>query len=231
MRRILCTMAAAALVIVGAAAVAEEVPTLKSERERISYSLGVEMGNNLKRQGIDLDVTLLTRGMQDVLSGGTLLLGEAEVREAVMAFQKDLMAKQQEAQKAASAKARAEGETFLAANAKKDGVVTLPSGLQFKVITQGSGASPQASDTVSVHYRGRLIDGTEFDSSYRRNEPASFRVGGVIAGWTEALQLMKVGAKWELTIPSKLAYGDRGNSNVIPPGATLVFEIELLAIQ
>jgi len=148
-----------------------------------------------------------------------------------MAFQKELMAKQQEAQKAVSAKAKAEGEAFLAANATKDGVVTLPSGLQYKVITPGSGASPKASDTVSVHYRGRLIDGTEFDSSYKRNEPTSFPVGGVIPGWTEALQLMKVGAKWELYVPAKLAYGDRGAGGLIPPGATLVFEVELLSIK
>jgi FKBP-type peptidyl-prolyl cis-trans isomerase FklB len=198
---------------------------LKTQREKTSYALGVEVGSNLKRQGVDLDAALIAKGLQDALAGGTMLLTEAEVREVVQAFQRELMAKQQEAQKSVSAKAKAEGEAFLAANATKEGVVTLPSGLQYKVITPGSGASPKASDTVTVHYRGRLIDGTEFDSSYKRNEPTSFPVGGVIPGWTEALQLMKVGAKWELYIPAKIAYGDRGAGGVIPPGATLVFVV------
>jgi len=212
-------------------ALAEGAKELKTERERLSYALGVEMGNNLEKQGLDIDAGLLARGITDALTGGTLLLGEAEAREIVMAFQKQLMARQQEAQKAASAKSRAEGDAFLVANAGKPGVVSLPSGLQYKVIVPGSGASPKASDTVSVHYRGRLVDGTEFDSSYKRNEPTSFPVGGVIPGWTEALQLMKVGAKWELYIPAALGYGDRGAAGVIPPGATLIFEVELLAIK
>jgi FKBP-type peptidyl-prolyl cis-trans isomerase FklB len=231
MRRTAIVVAVVVLLVTAANGVAADATALKSEREKTSYALGVEVGSNLKRQGVDLDAALIAQGLRDVLTGGTLLLGEAEVRAAVMAFQKELMAKQQEAQKAVSAKAKAEGEAFLAANATKDGVVTLPSGLQYKVITPGSGASPKASDTVSVHYRGRLIDGTEFDSSYKRNEPTSFPVGGVIPGWTEALQLMKVGAKWELYVPAKLAYGDRGAGGLIPPGATLVFEVELLSIK
>jgi FKBP-type peptidyl-prolyl cis-trans isomerase FklB len=225
------TLAIVAALGTAANAVGADATALKTARDKTSYALGVEMGNNLKRQEIDLDVALLSQGISDVLSGGTPLLAEAEVREIMMAFQKDLMAKQQEAQKAVSAKAKAEGDAFLAANARKDGVISLPSGLQYRVITQGTGPSPKASDTVSVNYRGRLLDGTEFDSSYKRNEPASFRVGGVIAGWTEALQLMKVGSKWELYVPSKLAYGDRGMGAVIPPGAMLIFEVELLSIQ
>ena len=231
MRRTVGTLAVVVVLATAVGAVAEETGALTSERDKISYALGLEMGNNLKRQGIDIDPTLLGQGIKDALTGGTPRLSEAEAREAVMKFQKDQMAKQQEAQKAASAKAKAEGDAFLAANAKKDGVVTLPSGLQYKVITQGTGATPKASDTVSVHYRGRLVDGTEFDSSYKRNEPTSFPVGGVIPGWTEALQLMKVGSKWELYVPAKLAYGDRGAGGVIPPGATLVFEVELLSIK
>jgi len=231
MRRTVGTLAVVVVLATAVGAVAEETGALTSERDKISYALGLEMGNNLKRQGIDIDPTLLGQGIKDALAGGTPRLSEAEAREAVMKFQKDQMAKQQEAQKAASAKAKAEGDAFLAANAKKDGVVTLPSGLQYKVITQGTGATPKASDTVSVHYRGRLVDGTEFDSSYKRNEPTSFPVGGVIPGWTEALQLMKVGSKWELYVPAKLAYGDRGAGGVIPPGATLVFEVELLSIK
>jgi len=231
MRRTVGILAVVVVLATAVGAVAEETGALTSERDKISYALGLEMGNNLKRQGIDIDPTLLGQGIKDALAGGTPRLSEAEAREAVMKFQKDQMAKQQEAQKAASAKAKAEGDAFLAANAKKDGVVTLPSGLQYKVITQGTGATPKASDTVSVHYRGRLVDGTEFDSSYKRNEPTSFPVGGVIPGWTEALQLMKVGSKWELYVPAKLAYGDRGAGGVIPPGATLVFEVELLSIK
>ena len=231
MKRIPVTLVVVLLLAVAVAAVAEDATVLKTERDKISYSLGVEMGNNLKRQGIDVDTALLAQGIKDALGGGKLLLDEISVKDAVLAFQKDLMAKQQAAQKVKAEKAKTEGDTFLAANAKQGGVVTLPSGLQYKVITNGEGASPKASDTVSVHYRGRLIDGTEFDSSYKRNEPTSFPVGGVIPGWTEALQLMKVGSKWELFIPAKLAYGDRGAGGLIPPGATLVFEVELLSIK
>jgi FKBP-type peptidyl-prolyl cis-trans isomerase FklB len=231
MKRIPVMLAVVVLLATSVVAIAEDATVLKSEREKLSYGLGVEMGNNLKRQGVDIDAALLTQGLRDALTGGQLLLGEAECREAVMAFQKELMAKQQEAQKVRSEKAKAEGDAFLLANAKKEGVTTLPSGLQYKVITPGSGPFPKATDTVTVHYRGRLVDGTEFDSSYKRNEPTSFPVNGVIAGWTEALQLMKVGSKWELYIPAKIAYGDRGAGSVIPPGATLIFEVELLSIK
>jgi FKBP-type peptidyl-prolyl cis-trans isomerase FklB len=230
MKTMVCTVAVGAALLAAAGGFAAD-PALKDQRERTSYALGVEVGSNLKRQGVDLDAALVAQGIRDALSGGAMLLTEAEVRETVQAFQRELMARQQEAQKSAAAKARAEGEAFLAANAKKEGVVTLPSGLQYKVITPGTGPSPKASDTVTVHYRGRLVDGTEFDSSYKRNEPTSFPVGGVIPGWTEALQLMKVGAKWELYIPAKIAYGDRGAGGVIPPGATLIFEVELLSIK
>ena len=231
MRKSTVVITVVALLATAVAAVAEEAAAFKSEREKLSYALGVEMANNLKRQAIDVDAALLTEGIRDVLGGGTLRLGENEVRETVMAFQRDLMNKQQEAQKVKAEKAKAEGETFLAANGKKEGVVTLPSGLQYRIVTEGSGASPKATDTVTVHYRGRLTDGTEFDSSYKRNEPTSFPVTGVIPGWTEALQLMKVGSKWELFIPARLAYGDRGAGGVIPPGATLTFEVELLSIK
>jgi FKBP-type peptidyl-prolyl cis-trans isomerase FklB len=230
MRTTICTVAVGAALLTAAGGFTAD-SALTTQREKTSYALGVEVGSNLKRQGIDLDAALIAKGLQDALTDGTMLLTEAEVHETVQVFQRELMAKQQEAQKSVSAKAKAEGEAFLAANATKEGVVTLPSGLQYKVITPGSGASPKASDTVTVHYRGRLIDGTEFDSSYKRNEPTSFPVGGVIPGWTEALQLMKVGAKWELYIPAKIAYGDRGAGGVIPPGATLIFEVELLSIK
>jgi FKBP-type peptidyl-prolyl cis-trans isomerase FklB len=209
----------------------EDAPALKTDREKQSYAVGVEMGNNIKRQGVDLDGNLIAQGIKDALAGGTMRLTEAEVKETVMAFQKDLMAKQQAIHKAAGDKAKAEGEAFLAANAKKSDVATLPSGLQYKVVTEGTGAMPKASDTVTVNYRGKLVDGTEFDSSYARNEPATFPVHGVIPGWTEALQLMKVGSKWELYIPASLAYGERGAGGKIPANAALIFEVELLGIK
>jgi FKBP-type peptidyl-prolyl cis-trans isomerase FklB len=209
----------------------EDAPALKTDREKQSYAVGVEMGNNIKRQGVDLDGNLIAQGIKDALAGGTMRLTEAEVKETVMAFQKDLMAKQQAIHKAAGDKAKAEGEAFLAANAKKSDVATLPSGLQYKIVTEGTGAMPKASDTVTVNYRGKLVDGTEFDSSYARNEPATFPVHGVIPGWTEALQLMKVGSKWELYIPASLAYGERGAGGKIPANAALIFEVELLGIK
>jgi FKBP-type peptidyl-prolyl cis-trans isomerase FklB len=146
------------------------------------------------------------------------------------AFQKEMMAKREQAGKEAGAKNKVEGEAFLAENGKKEGVVTLPDGLQYKILKEGDGAKPKATDTVTVHYRGTLISGTEFDSSYKRKEPVSFPVNGVIAGWTEALQLMKVGSKWQLFIPSTLAYGERGAGPDLGPNATLIFEVELISI-
>ncbi len=231
MRRATCAVLAVSFLAASIVVRGEDAPVLKTDRERQSYAIGVEMGNNIKRQGVDLDGNILAQGIRDALAGGTMLLTDAEVKATVMAFQKNLIAKQQAAQKAAGDKAKTEGEAFLAANAKKDGVKTLPSGLQYKVITEGTGAMPKASDTVTVNYRGKLTDGTEFDSSYARNEPATFPVHGVIPGWTEALQLMKVGSKWELYVPANLAYGERGAGGKIPANAALVFEVELLGIK
>jgi len=231
MRRATCALLAVSFLAVPIVVRGEDAPALKTDREKQSYAVGVEMGNNIKRQGVDLDGNLIAQGIKDALAGGTMRLTEAEVKETVMAFQKDLMAKQQAIHKAAGDKAKAEGEAFLAANAKKSDVATLPSGLQYKVVTEGTGAMPKASDTVTVNYRGKLVDGTEFDSSYARNEPATFPVHGVIPGWTEALQLMKVGSKWELYIPASLAYGERGAGGKIPANAALIFEVELLGIK
>ncbi|MFH1176939.1 MAG: FKBP-type peptidyl-prolyl cis-trans isomerase [Acidobacteriota bacterium] len=210
---------------------AQDKPALQDERQKISYSLGVDIANNLKRQGIEVDGALVAQGLKDALAGGKLLLTDTEMKEAMGALQRELMAKRQERAKAQGEKAKAEGEAFLAENKKKEGIVVLPSGLQYKVSTEGSGAQPKATDTVSVNYRGTLVDGTEFDSSYKRGQAATFPVNGVISGWTEALQLMKVGAKWQLFIPSTLAYGERGASGSIPPNATLIFEVELLEIK
>ena len=162
---------------------------------------------------------------------GRVLLTEQEIREITTAFQKEMMAKQEELNKKLGEKNKKEGEVFLAENKKKEGVKTLPSGLQYKVIKAGTGKKPKLTDTVTTNYRGTLIDGTEFDSSYRRGQPASFPVNGVIPGWTEALQLMEEGAKWQLFVPPNLAYGDRGAGRQIGPNATLIFEVELISIQ
>jgi len=230
-KRVLYAVAAVFFLTAPALAVAQDAAALKTDREKQSYAIGVEMGNNMKRQNVDLDGNLVAQGIRDALAGGKMLLTEAEVKDTGMAFQKTLIAKQQAAQKAAGDKAKTEGEAFLAANAKKDGVKTLPSGLQYKVVTEGTGATPKATDSVTLHYRGRLVDGTEFDSSYSHNEPITHPVNGFIAGWTEALQLMKVGSKWEVYIPANLAYGERGAGSRIPPNAALIFEVELLGIK
>jgi FKBP-type peptidyl-prolyl cis-trans isomerase FklB len=210
--------------------------TLKTQKEKASYAVGMNYGAMLRKQGVPVDPALTARGLKDALAGSKPLLTEEQAKAALIQLQTELRAKQQAmAQEAqakaheASAPARKEGEAFLAANKGKEGVVTLPSGLQYKILTAGSGPKPTAGDTVTCNYRGTLIDGTEFDSSYKRGQPTSFPVGGVIKGWTEALQLMPVGSKWQLFIPTDLAYGDPGRPG-IPPGATLVFEVELLSI-
>jgi FKBP-type peptidyl-prolyl cis-trans isomerase len=170
-------------------------------------------------------------GLKDALSGGKTLLTDEEARQAMMAFQTEMRAKQQEKRKAEGEKSKKEGEAFLAENKKKEGVKVTPSGLQYKVVTTGSGPKPTTNDSVIAHYRGTLIDGTEFDSSYKRGEPTTFAVTGVIKGWTEALLMMNVGSKWQLFIPSDIAYGDFGRPPTIPAGATLLFDIELIAIK
>jgi FKBP-type peptidyl-prolyl cis-trans isomerase FklB len=210
---------------------AEENLVLKNEKDKVSYIIGTEIGKNFKKQSIDIDPDVLTRGIKDAISGGKPLLTEQEVQETMATFQKEMMAKQEDLTKKLGEKNKKEGEVFLSENKKKEGVKTLPSGLQYKVIKGGTGKKPKINDTVTTHYRGTLIDGTEFDSSYRRGQPVSFPVSGVIPGWTEALQLMEEGAKWQLFIPPNLAYGERGTGRDIGPNATLIFEIELISIQ
>ncbi len=207
-------------------AAAEDKTTLKDQKDKVSYSIGVNIGSTLKQQDLQLNPETLTAGIKDALSGGKTLLTEQEIRETLMTFQKDLMA-QKTAQGENNKKA---GEMFLADNKKKEGVKTLPSGLQYKIIKEGKGKKPKAADTVKTHYKGTLIEGKEFDSSYKGGEPVTFQVGGVIPGWTEALQLMPVGSKWQLFIPANLAYGESGQGP-IPPNSTLIFEIELLGIE
>ena len=210
---------------------AEEKKALQTAKEKQGYSIGVDMGNRLKSNAIDIDADAIAQGLKDALSGGKLLMTEQEMKETLAGLQKELMDKQAERTKQIAEKNKKEGEAFLAANKTKECVKTLSSGLQYKVIKEGTGKMPKAEDTVVTNYRGTLVDGTEFDSSYKRGQPATFPVKGVIPGWTEALQLMKEGSKWELFIPSNLAYGERGAGNVIGPNATLIFEIELISVK
>jgi FKBP-type peptidyl-prolyl cis-trans isomerase len=200
--------------------------------------VGRNLGAQLHQQSVELDQAILLRGVKDALAGGKTLLTDDEVKAVLTQLQTEARTRQQEKMKAEQEKMKVaaegnkkEGEEFLAANKTKEGVVTLPSGLQYKILTEGTGPKPAAADTVSCNYRGTLLNGTEFDSSYKRGQPASFPVTGVIKGWTEALQLMPVGSKWQLFIPAELGYGDRGAGADIGPGATLIFEVELLSIQ
>ncbi len=227
--RLRCFAAAAALLLAGQAS-AGEAPNLADQKDKISYAIGMDIGNNLKRQSIEVDPDLLARGVKDAMAGDNTLLSGDEAREALIGLQKELLAKNQERMKQAAEKNKKEGETFLAENGKKEGVVTLASGLQYKVLQTGTGPSPKDTDTVETHYRGTLIDGTEFDSSYKRGQSVVFPVNGVIAGWTEALQIMKVGDKWQLFVPPELAYGERG-AGPIGPNSTLIFDVELVAIK
>ena len=207
---------------------AGDTPEVKEEKDKISYSVGYQVGRDFKRQGVDLNPELLVRGVQDGMSGGKPLISQQEMNETLVDLKKKVVAEEQRQKKEAAGKNLQEGKAFLAENAKKKDVTTLPTGLQYKVIEKGSGASPKKTDSVTVHYKGTLIDGTEFDSSYARGKPATFRVEGVIAGWTEALQLMKPGAKWQLFIPANLAYGERGAGSRIGPNSALIFEVELI---
>jgi FKBP-type peptidyl-prolyl cis-trans isomerase FklB len=209
----------------------------KSDREKTSYAIGMSSGVQLKSNfkvqapDFDPDVDAIVKGFKEGLSGSGTLITDEQVREILNDFTKELRAKQQEKRHLQSEQNKKEGATFLAENKTKPGVVTLPSGLQYKVMTEGSGDSPKEFDMVTVNYRGTFINGTEFDSSFKHGQPATFAVKGVVKGWTEALLLMKPGAKWQLVIPSELAYGERGFGPSIGPDATLVFELELISVK
>jgi len=204
---------------------------LKSQKDQVSYALGMDWGSQLRAKSVEIDPDLVLQGLKDALAGGKSLMSADEARAAIVRWQRDLRARDLEKLDGEAKTNRSAGEAFRAANKVKEGVVSLPSGLQYKTLTAGTGPKPTLTDRVTCDYRGMLIDGTEFDSSYKRGQPATFSVGTVIQGWREALQLMPVGSKWQLVIPPTLAYGQDGKGGVIPPNATLIFEIQLISIQ
>jgi FKBP-type peptidyl-prolyl cis-trans isomerase FklB len=204
---------------------------LKTPKDKASYAIGMNIGKGLHKDSVDVDPAILLRGLKDGMAGGKTLLTDDEAKSAMVAIQADLRKKQEAKMAIAGDANKKEGDEFLAANKTKEGVVTLPSGLQYKILKEGTGPKPSASDSVVCNYKGTLIDNTEFDSSYKRGQPATFPVGQVIKGWTEVLQLMPVGSKWQVFVPSDLAYGPRAPGGAIGPNATLIFEIELLSIQ
>jgi FKBP-type peptidyl-prolyl cis-trans isomerase FklB len=204
---------------------------LKDQKDKESYSLGYQFGQSLKAQEVDINLDVYTSGIRDGLGGKASQMTAEEIRATMTSLQQRLMAARQKELKEKAEKNLAESRAFLEENKKKEGVKTLPSGLQYKVITEGTGKTPKSTDTVTVHYRGTLINGSEFDSSYKKGQPATFKVKGVIKGWTEALQLMKEGSKWQLFIPPELGYGERGMGMQIPPNSALIFEVELLTVK
>jgi FKBP-type peptidyl-prolyl cis-trans isomerase len=219
----------------GTAAKSAAAPALTTRKQKFSYALGMNIGSglgaNLKKQSVEVDSNLVSQGLKDAISGGKTRLTQEEAQAVLTEVQNEVRKQQQEKAQQAGVANKTEGDAFLAANKSKEGVVTLPSGLQYKILTAGTGPKPTASDSVKCNYRGTLINGTEFDSSYKRGQPAAFAVGQVIKAWTEALQLMPVGSKWQLFVPSSLAYGERGAGGEIGPNATLIFEVELLSIE
>jgi FKBP-type peptidyl-prolyl cis-trans isomerase len=213
------------------AAAAKPKPlVLTTEKDKQSYAIGLNVGKSLHRDDIDVDPKIVLQGLKDAMADGKVLLTDDQIKTVMTDLQNQVRQKQEEKRQAMAESNKKDGAAFLAANATKPGVVTLPSGLQYKVLTAGTGAKPAATDSVVCNYRGTLLDNTEFDSSYKRGQPATFPVSGVIKGWTEALQLMPVGSKWQLFIPADLAYGERAQGPG-GPNATLVFEVELLSIQ
>jgi FKBP-type peptidyl-prolyl cis-trans isomerase FklB len=204
---------------------------LRTEKEKTSYAIGAQTGADMRHFGMEVDPDLVARGFRDAYSGRKLLLNDQQMSETLAGVSKIIAAKSPELMKQDAERNKQEGEAFLAQNARKDGVRTLPSGLQYKIIRAGTGRIPKPTDTVVVNYRGTFIDGTEFDSSYRRGQPFVFQVNRMIKGWIEALQIMSVGAKWQLFVPPRLAYGEQGAPPAIGPNATLIYEVELLSIK
>jgi FKBP-type peptidyl-prolyl cis-trans isomerase FklB len=203
----------------------------KTQKEKLSYAIGMEMGKGVKSQGLDVDPTIMIQGLSDGISGGKSQMSEEELRQVISSLQQEIRQKQMQAQQAAAAENKAKGDAFLAENLKKEGVVVLPDGVQYKILTAGQGKKPAETDAVLCNYKGSFIDGSEFDSSDKAGKPVPFEVKNVIPGFKEILQLMPVGSKWQVVVPSNMAYGERGAGGVIGPNATLVFEIELVSIQ
>jgi FKBP-type peptidyl-prolyl cis-trans isomerase FklB len=228
MKRFIICLGAVCIASIG---LAQDKTQLKDQKDKASYSIGYDIGETFKKQKVELNPDALFGGLKDALAGKEASMTKEDREKTLQDFQKEMMEKQVAASKEAATKNAAEGEKFLTENKKKPDVKTTASGLQYKVLKEGSGASPKETDTVVVNYKGTLIDGTEFDSSFKRNEPASFQVNRVIKGWIEGLQLMKPGAKYQLFIPAALAYGERGAGQLIGPNATLLFEVELLSIK
>lgn len=200
---------------------------LDTQKQKVGYAIGMNIGSSFKKQSLELDFDTLIKGLKDGYTGGKAAMTEEQIQEVMMNLQKEMSAKHAEKMEAA----KKDGIAFLVANKGKEGVKTTASGLQYKSITEGKGAKPKATDSVTVNYKGTLVDGTEFDSSYKRNEPAKFPLNGVIPGWTEGLQLMPVGSKYQFFIPSQLGYGEGGQGGSIPPNSTLIFEVELISID
>ncbi len=218
-------------VVMSTSMAATEAPALTTDTDKLSYSIGSDLGKNFKRQGIDVNATIMARGIQDGLSGGSLLLTEQQMKDVLAQFQKNLMAKRAAEFNKKSEENKAKGEAFLTQNKVKPGVVALADGLQYKVITAGTGAKPGKEDTVTVEYTGRLIGGDVFDSTEKSGKPATFKLSQVIPGWTEALQLMPAGSTWEVYVPAALAYGSRSVGGPIGPNETLVFNIHLISVK
>ncbi len=227
----LTTLILASVVATANAATDDKKIILKDKTAKVSYSIGIDIGKSFNEQSITLNEDAFLAGVRDGRNAKKALMTDDEIRDTLLALQTEMAEKHKAEAKKVSMKNQADGSSFLEKNKKHDGIVTLPSGLQYKVITEGKGTKPKATDTVTTHYRGKLIDGSEFDSSYSRGEPVSFAVNGVIPGWTEALQLMSPGSKWELFIPADLAYGEQGIGGTIPPHSALIFEVELISIK
>lgn len=207
---------------------------LKTQKDKVSYGIGMDIGRSFKQQSLDakdVDLTKVMAGIEDVLAGTKSALTDQELNQAMMAFQQQMMAKHDSLSRIKGEANQKAGEEFLAKNAKEPGIVTLPDGLQYQILKAGNGKKPDSTSTVTVHYRGTLVDGTEFDSSISRGQPATFPVKGVIKGWTEALQLMPAGSKWKIFLPPSLAYGPNGAGDKIGPNATLIFEVELISVN
>ncbi len=231
MKMKLVAAAAAMGLAMSAIQAASDAPALNTDVDKLSYSIGTDLGKNIKKQGIEINPAMMAKGIEDGMNGGTLLLTDQQMKDVLSKFQKELMTKRAAQFDKKAEENKVKGEQFLSANKTKDGVITLPSGLQYKVITNGTGAKPGKEDTVTVEYAGKLISGEVFDSTEKTGKPATFKLSQVIPGWTEALQLMPAGSTWEIFVPASLAYGARNVGGLIGPNETLIFNVHLLSVN